>query len=297
MSAGYILYSLDPDKFRQLVEQPTQAQLTALARLLKDGLEEYEDEFDDDDPISKWPAKVKPLAEIAAKRLALPDWYGDLSPMGKTLWEGAIFSACQDSDDIDVGFRVDNDGVYWDVIEVAWKHLSVVPNTISDVALSTFGTRPYRYQQSPQAVQSREEYERGEEGRRASAEALNSVLGQFLEAAQQGTLDPEKLLSDIEQHQGVSQQHKQALKGLLSDDDSAEDDDEDDLDDGDDWFPMHSMHAPDEVQKMLSELKSIEAIMIKSKKKDVLQQYQEDLLPAIERVANDGRMLFVQVNT
>jgi hypothetical protein len=37
--------------------------------------------------------------------------------------------------------------------------------------------------------------------------------------------------------------------------------------------------------------------MRKTKKKDVRQQYEEDLMPAIAAVAEEGRMLFVQVDT
>jgi hypothetical protein len=60
---------------------------------------------------------------------------------------------------------------------------------------------------------------------------------------------------------------------------------------------MHSMHTPDEVRKMLAELRSIESAMQQGKKKDVRRQYDEDLLPAISSVADDGRMLFIQVDT
>lgn len=74
-----------------------------------------------------------------------------------------------------------------------------------------------------------------------------------------------------------------------------------------DWQPMHSMHTPDEVRKTLSELQSVKSAMQKAKKKvrrgpvrrtvDVRQQYEEDLLPALTSVADDGRMLFIQVST
>jgi hypothetical protein len=57
------------------------------------------------------------------------------------------------------------------------------------------------------------------------------------------------------------------------------------------------MHTPDEVRKMLAELRSVESAMHKAKKKEVRRQYQEDLLPAINSVADDSRMLFIQVDT
>ena len=150
MSAGYLIYSLDWNKFRLLVEQPTPEQLMTLAQLLRDGLDEYEGQFDGDDPLSNWPTDVTSLTRIAAQRLARSDWYGDLSRSGKELWEGVIFRACMDSEEgeyaIDVGFRNDSEGIYWDVIEIAWKNLGVPPATITNVALSAFGTRPFRYQ-------------------------------------------------------------------------------------------------------------------------------------------------------
>ncbi len=289
--AGYIIYSLDWHKFQQFVERPTADQLAALEKLLSDGLEENDGEFDKDDLVLTWPTQAGALAQIAAKRLTLPDWYGDLSTPGKSLWEGAIFHACMNGDEIDVGFRVDSDGVYWDVIEAAWKYLGVVPGQISSVALSAFGKRPYRYHPPSRMVKTREQHDQEEADRRSSLTALSSMLGDFLKGIKQGQADPNKLLDRLEQSEDVSDQHKRALKGLLGDDES-----DDDVD-SDDWEPMHSMHTPDEVQKMLNELRSLEAPMRKTKKKDVRQQYEEELMPAVAAVAEEGRMLFIQVDT
>lgn len=292
--AGYIIYSLDWGRFQQFVERPTPGQLAALGELLSEGLEEHDGEFDEDDPVLTWPTDAEGLAQVAAKRLAMPDWYGDLSTSGKNLWESVIFDACMDCDDIDVGFRVDSDGVYWDVIELAWKRLGVVPGQISNVALSAFGKRPYRYHAPTKTAKTREQHDKEEADRRSSLTALSGMLGQFLQDAKQGQPDPDSLLEEIDQHQGVSEQHKKALKGLLGDEDS---DDDDDDGESDEWESMHSMHTPDEVQKMLAELRSLESAMHNAKKKDVRQQYEEDLLPAIDSVAGEGRMLFIQVDT
>src|SRR5262249_406875 len=103
--AGYIIYSLDWGKFQKFVQSPTPGQLAAFASRLCDGLDEYE--FDEGDLMRAWPTKAKALAPIAAKRLALPDWYGDLSAAGRTLWESAIFGVCMNCEENDVGFRVD----------------------------------------------------------------------------------------------------------------------------------------------------------------------------------------------
>lgn len=287
--AGYIIYSLDWNKFRQLVDRPTPAQLAALAKLLREELDEY-DEYDAD--TLDWPTDKKSLVTLAANRLALPDWYGDLPRAGKNVWEGVILVACQDCKGIDVGFRVDNDGVYWDVIELAWKHLGVVPNRISEVALSAFGTRPYRYHQPPGPGASRADFDREQEERKASLDALGDVLGQFLESAKRGQAAPDDLLEALDQHEGVSQEHRELIKSFINE----EDDDEDD-EDGGDWSPVHSMHTPDEVEKMRAELKSVESAILKAKSKDVRDQFKDDLMPAIEKIAADGRMLFIRVDT
>ncbi|MCI0638759.1 MAG: hypothetical protein L0Y72_03210 [Gemmataceae bacterium] len=295
--AGYIIYSLDWPKFRDMVERPTQQQLTLLARVLAEERENLDGEFEDADPILEWPSDPESLAPVVAKRLALPDWYGDLSRAGKQLWEGTVFSACMNCTKLGLDFRVDNDGVYWDVIEVGWKHLGVVPYTITDVALSAFGTRPFRYHQSPKPNKSRDEYDRDQDEKRASLGALGDVLGQFLSSAKEGQKDlsPEDLLAMLEGHEGIAPVYKDALKDFLSDDDSELDSEEDD--DSGEWSPMHSMHTPAEVQRILAELKSIAPAMKATKTGDARQQYEDDLMPAIESIARDQRMLFIQVDT
>ena len=93
----------------------------------------------------------------------------------------------------DLGFQVESDGVYWDVIEVAFQHHRLRPNRITNDGLSHFGTRPYRYHADPKTTPS-----------------------------------------------------------------------------FDDWHANHSMHTPEEVQQ---------------------------ILPAPEKVARSGRMLYISVDT
>jgi hypothetical protein len=295
--AGYIIYSLDWDKFRQLVERPTKAQLTALAKWVRGGLEEHDGEFDEDDPISDWPTDARSLSRIVAERLPLQDWYGDLSRAGKSLWEGVIFGACLHGDGIDVGFRVDNDGVYWDVIELAWKHLGVVPDQITEVALSAFGTRPYRYHPPRKPGKTRAEHDREVADRKASLDALGKSLNKLLEGIQRGEKDPARLLDEIEGMEGVSREHKDLIKGFIMEEEFGVDEDDEDEDDSEEWTPMHSMHTPDEVRRMREELRSAEPAMKAAKDKEARRQYEEDLMPAIDRVGDDGRMLFIQVDT
>jgi hypothetical protein len=127
------------------------------------------------------------------------------------------------------------------------------------------------------------------------------MLSQFTTGAKQGQKNPANLLDEIQSLQGVSARHKNLFQNLLSDDDSRSDDSGDDADedegDARQWFPMHSMHTPDEVERMCAELKSIEPAMKAAKKKSMREQFQNDLLPALERIFGDGRMLFVQVDT
>lgn len=278
MSAGYIIYSLDTNKFRELVEHPTPGQLAALGQLLSDAFEEFDGQFEEGDPILEWNTNSGSFAQIAAQRLALPDWYSDLSVTGKHLWESVIFNACMNCDEIDVGFRVDNDGIYWDVIEIAWKKLGVFSNKNNDIALATFGKQPFRSHASVTPGEG--------DDPDANLESLNA-LAEFLKTAKE---NPETFLDGLANQDGISDRHKNALSAFMSDDDDEDEDPEV-------WYSMHSMHMPDQVQKMLTELKSVEPAMKTTKIKDARRQYEEDLIPALESIVKDGRMLFIQVDT
>ena len=220
--AGYILYSLDWAKFEALITRPTPAQLSILAKALVDGRDELDGEFEDDDPVLDWPMDAGSLVPVVADRLARDDWYGDLSPAGRQLWETAFYVTCMREDELDVGFRVDSDGVYWDVINLIVDRLGDRPESPGKSAMSRFGTVPFRYR--PPAK------------RPASAPWS-------------------------------------------------------------DWTPMHSMHPPDEVRRMLEESRSVRPAVEAAKNPDVREQFAEELLPALERIAADGRMLFLQVDT
>ena len=216
--AGYIIYSLDGPRFTALVERPTPAQLAILAQGLADEREELGDEFDEGDPVAEWPEDADELVRVVAARLALPDWYGDLSQVGRQLWETAFYVTCMRSEELDIGFRVENDGVYWDVISLIVQRLGDRPEMPGKSAMSRFGTVPFRY------------------------------------------------------HPPVKQQSA-------------------------DWTPMHSMHPPDEVHRMLAELRSSASAVEAAEDQDVREQFTDELLPAVERVATEGRLLFIQVDT
>jgi len=48
---------------------------------------------------------------------------------------------------------------------------------------------------------------------------------------------------------------------------------------------------------MLSELRSVAPAIEGANDPDVREQFSDELLPAIERVAAEGRLLFIQVDT
>jgi hypothetical protein len=232
--AGYVIYSLDWKKLQSFVNNPTCKQLLAFAKLVSDGLEQDDGAFEDGDPVHDWPSEPEELCEIVKQRLARSDWYGDLSDVAQNIWGNAVYSFCSSKSKDAVGFRVDHDGVYWDVLELALRHLNVERDQIKpDVALSTFGKRPYRYHLSTAAEKSR----------------------------------------------------------------GNEDGDDEEFDDyGMDWHEMQSLHTPDEVQKMLEELRSVGPAIASSRNKQAISDY-DSLIPVLEKLVKERRMLFVQVDT
>lgn len=288
--AGYIIYSLDWGKFQQFVEHPTPKQLAVLASLVTEAVAD-EDEVGDDALTCAWPKDKTAQARILAARLAKPDWYSDLSDAGKGLWENTIFEVAMGDAGIRLDFRVDSDGVYWDAVELAWKHLGVAPDAITEVAFSAFGKSPFRYCGPTRAPQTREEYEGEETARQSSLQSLREVLDRLLDAATAEGADPDEVLAAFEADSSISDEHKQALKALFSEDEASDEDDE-----LWEWRPMHSMHAPDEVDRMLAELISIATVMREATDSAVREDYEE-LLAALTAIANDRRMLFVQVDT
>jgi hypothetical protein len=64
-----------------------------------------------------------------------------------------------------------------------------------------------------------------------------------------------------------------------------------------DWTAWHSMHTPEEVKWLLQALTEAESAVRKAKSADVLSDYEDELMPAIEKIAKEGRMLFVHVDT
>jgi len=218
--AGYYIYSLDWEEFRHFVEEPADSRVMAFAEQISDALDDCDDEFDEGDPMQDWPVDPKDLVDVARQRLALPDWYGDLSDVGKPVIERSITRACDESLRQELGFRVESDGIYWTAIEIAQSHHGIQPDTFTKEVLSQFGTRPYRYHPEP--------------GYKPN---------------------------------------------------------------WDDWHAMHSMHSPDEVQRLLEELTAAESASEASDDAHARQEYESELMPSVEKVARESRLLYIAVDT
>jgi hypothetical protein len=51
------------------------------------------------------------------------------------------------------------------------------------------------------------------------------------------------------------------------------------------------------VKQLLQELTAAAPTIEKSKIEGALTDYENELMPAVEKIANEGRMLFIQVDT
>ena len=142
--AGYIIYSLDWNRFEQFVKQPTDQQLLAFADLFSQAVEADFDELDEEDPVKNWPVEPEELAPHLKAVLSQDNWYGGFSDAGKQVFERTLQNFCMEGEH-EMGFDVESDGVYWDVIELICAHHGVRAETITDKAISHFGNRPFRY--------------------------------------------------------------------------------------------------------------------------------------------------------
>ena len=223
--AGYVLYSLGWDSFQRFIDAPSDEQCLVFAGIFAGYLDEY---LPAEERGDGWPEELNALADLAGQRLVRSDWYGDLSEAAKTAWEAAVFLFCQDEGGSDVDFAFESDGVYWDVIDIARRHYGLNDDTINELVVSQFGTRPFRY--------------RPEVRPRSLLKRLTSVSGR----------EP--------------------------------------------WRAMHSMHAPSDVRRLANELQAARPTFEEADGGN-LEDYETELLPVVEKVAQEGRMLFVHVDT
>ena len=213
--AGYVLYSLDWPKVKQFMESPDDANLLQLAEKVSDEMDGVDSDLSDDDPVASWPADPVELAPVLAERIALPDWYGDLSDPGKTAWEWGFCGFCSGDGVFD--FEVESDGVYWNIHGEAMAHHGRKEDVVTDLEITHFGTRPFRY----------------------------------------------------------------LKRGKRS---------------WDEFYPYHSMHTPDEVQKLLEQFSAAEKRILKSRYEEVKDDYEE-LMPVLRRCVEKNRVLYVSVDT
>lgn len=139
--AGYILYSLDGKRVESFLRSPTQAEIEHFAEQVSQCLDQYDTSFEKGEPMKDWPSDPAELASILRQYLAKPDWYCDWSDEGKQLWQDSFEALCCDR----FGHECESDGIYWNVIEEAVRHHGVKPDTITDLEVTHFGTRPFRY--------------------------------------------------------------------------------------------------------------------------------------------------------
>lgn len=139
--AGYFLYTIDNSVFTRLTNSPTKEQGLALADYLCEDLEDYLDEFEDEADAVMWPGDREQLAELIVKRLAMSDWYSDLSDDNALMWDN-VLSALNDEpgEAIGVDFQcADYESIYWDCADIAAKQGATM------MAERVFGCSAYRY--------------------------------------------------------------------------------------------------------------------------------------------------------
>jgi hypothetical protein len=109
--AGYFIYTLDGDAFSQLTTAPTHEQAAALARHIHERAAKSKSKV--------WSKDVDALTTAVKTRLAMADWYADLSDEDAELWDSVVFSLCGEvGEEIGIGFQCsDYESIYWDCAE------------------------------------------------------------------------------------------------------------------------------------------------------------------------------------
>ena len=129
--AGYFLYTLDGKVFSQLTTVPTDEQAKACARYVQDRVTKSK----------AWPRDLDALTAAIKARLAMPDWYDDLSTEDAETWDDVVFSLCREpGDEIGIGFECsDYESIYWDCAEEAAAQGAEMMQE------PTFGSSGYRF--------------------------------------------------------------------------------------------------------------------------------------------------------
>lgn len=137
--AGYFIYSFNWEMFQQFISQPNDDQLKKFLEALDDGYEDRLDafeEYEEDDATAKsWSSEGEDPASTVVEHLKRSDWYTGLGQNTCGVWSQAIARMAEGFD-----FRVDSDGIYWNLIELATKKLG---EKSDKQAVARFGRCPY----------------------------------------------------------------------------------------------------------------------------------------------------------
>lgn len=129
--AGYFLYTLDGAVFSQLTTSPTDQQAQVFARYVLNRVRKS----------NTWPKDLDALAVAIKTRLAMPNWYSDLSTSDAQVWDDVVFSLCDEpGEEIGIGFQCsDYESIYWDCAEEA------AAQGVEMMQEPTFGSSGYRF--------------------------------------------------------------------------------------------------------------------------------------------------------
>ena len=88
-----------------------------------------------------WPDDRAALARLIMKRLALPDWYSDLSYDDACMWDNVVISLQREpAEQLGLDFQCsDYESIYWDCAEIAAKKGAKM------MAEPVFGSSGFRY--------------------------------------------------------------------------------------------------------------------------------------------------------
>jgi hypothetical protein len=212
----YEFHSIDPKDFDKLIGGPTKKQLTLIAEFLAMGLDVFAPSFPKKDPVLDWPNDLAALADLAKSRLALDDWYTDLSFSERAVWQLGFYNP------IDKLVKVRGEaGCDYALIDLVQETLGVPRNKVVDkIMMSGFGVRPFRC------------------------------------TAKAATPKPNRS-----------------------------------------WVPPHSIHLPTELEQLQSELSTTADAIRATRDRQIISEFNDELMPTLAKLIKQKRILFVHVNT
>lgn len=63
------------------------------------------------------------------------------------------------------------------------------------------------------------------------------------------------------------------------------------------WVPYHSIHLPEDVRKLRDEVLAAQAAVMDSDDEDAKQQFEDELVPVLDRAIDQNRVLLIEVDT